>query len=283
MLVNLKKMIEKANKGYYAIPHFNINNLEWTKYILEECNLNNSDVILGVSEGAIRYMGGYDVVSSIVKSLIRDLNIKIDVCLHLDHGSSFDSCKKAIDSGFTSVMIDASKYEIEENIQIVKQVVDYAKKYDITVEAEVGCIGGSEDNISTSIKYASLEDCKKLVRETNIDLLAPAVGSVHGFYTAEPNINFELIKQIKRELNIPLVLHGGTGIPDSIIRKSIECGINKINVNTELQDVWAKGVKEGLLNDEKLYDPRKIISLGEKNLKEAVKNKIILFGSANRE
>ena len=282
MLVNLKKMIEKANVEYYAIPHLNINNLEWTRYILEECQANNSSVILGVSEGAIKYMGGYNVVVSIVKSLIKDLNITIDVALHLDHGSSFESCKNAIDSGFTSVMIDASKYELDKNIEIVKQVVEYAKKYDVTVEAEVGHIGGQEDNVSSEIYYATLEDCKRLVEETKIDLLAPALGSVHGFYKGEPNINFELMKQIKEELKIPLVLHGGTGIPDNQIKKAIECGINKINVNTELQYAWSKGVRQGLLNDEKMYDPRKIIKLGEQDLKEVVRNKIILFGSENR-
>lgn len=277
MLVNLKKMMEDANKNYYAIPHLNINNLEWTKYILEECELNKSNVILGVSEGAIKYMGGYNVVTSLVKSLIKDLNITIDVALHLDHGSSFESCKKAIDSGFTSVMIDASKYEIDKNIEIVKQVVEYARKYDVTVEAEVGHIGGEEDGIANEIYYATIEDCKRLVEETNVDLLAPALGSVHGFYKGEPNLNFERMKEIKEELNIPLVLHGGTGIPDDKIRKAIECGINKINVNTELQVAWSKSVREGLNNNKELYDPRKIIKLGEDSLKQVVKNKIILF------
>ena len=280
MLVNLKEMMKKANKEYYALPHFNINNLEWTKYILEECQENNSDVILGVSEGAIKYMGGYNVVVSIVKSLIQDLNITIDVALHLDHGSSFEVCKKAIDSGFTSVMIDASEYEIDENIKIVKQVVEYARQHNVTVEAEVGCIGGSNYN---EMKYASLEDCKQMVNETNIDLLAPALGSVHGFYKGEVNINFELIKQLKQKLDIPLVLHGGTGIPDDKIKKAISCGINKINVNTELQFAWAQSVRHGLINNEEIYDPRKIISLGEEKLKEAIRNKIILFGSANRK
>ena len=277
MLVNLKKMMEDANKNYYAIPHLNINNLEWTKYILEECESNKSNVILGVSEGAIKYMGGYNVVTSLVKSLIKDLNITIDVALHLDHGSSFESCKKAIDSGFTSVMIDASKYEIDKNIEIVKQVVEYARKFDVTVEAEVGHIGGEEDGIANEIYYATIEDCKRLVEETNVDLLAPALGSVHGFYKGEPNLNFERMKEIKEELNIPLVLHGGTGIPDDKIRKAIECGINKINVNTELQVAWSKSVREGLNNNKELYDPRKIIKLGEDSLKQVVKNKIILF------
>ncbi len=282
MLVNFKKMMLDAFNNKYAIPHLNINNLEWTKFILEECQKNNSNVILGVSEGAAKYMGGYNVVSSLVKSLIKDLNIDIDVVLHLDHGSSFENCKKAIDSGFTSVMIDASKYEINKNIEIVKQVVEYAKKYDVTVEAEVGSIGGQEDGLSNEIHYASKEDCKRLVEETGIDALAPAVGNVHGFYKGEPKLNFDLIKELKEKLNIPLVLHGGTGILDDQIKKMIECGITKINVNTELQYAWALGVKEGLKNNENVYDPRKIIKFGEENLKEAVKNKIALLGSANR-
>ena len=282
MLVNLKNMMEDANNNYYAIPHLNINNLEWTKYILEECQLNNSNVILGVSEGAIKYMGGYNVVASLVKSLIKDLNITIDVALHLDHGSSFESCKKAIDAGFTSVMIDASKYDINKNIEIVKEVVEYARKYDVTVEAEVGHIGGNEDGVSSEIYYATIEDCKKLVEETKIDLLAPALGSVHGLYKGEPNLNFERMKEIKELLKIPLVLHGGTGIPDDKIKKAIECGINKINVNTELQIAWSNGVRKGLEENKEVYDPRKIIKFGEENLKKVVKNKLVLFGSTNR-
>jgi len=179
MLVNSINMLQKAKNEKYAVPQFNINNLEWTKYILEECEKNNVPVILGVSEGAAKYMGGFFVVSSMVNGLIKDLGITIDVCLHLDHGSSIESCKKAIDSGFTSVMIDASKYPLDENIRITKEVVDYAHERNISVEAEVGHIGGNEDGISSDIYHATLEECVELSK-TGIDSIAPALGSVHG-------------------------------------------------------------------------------------------------------
>lgn len=282
MLQNMCKMLEKAKREGYAIPHFNINNLEWTKYILETCEQNNSPVILGVSEGAVKYMGGYNVVALMVRGLIKDLNITIPVALHLDHGSSFEECKKAIDAGFTSVMIDASRYDLDENIGITKKVVKYAKRKRVSVEAEIGHIGGTEDEISADIGYAKLEDCVKLYKNTKIDFLAPALGSVHGLYKGEPKIDFDRMKVIDKELNIPLVLHGGTGLPDDIIKKSIHCGICKININTELQIEWTKGVREKLQTDEKVYDPRKVISSGEKNIKEAITKKIELLGSASK-
>ena len=214
MLVNGDKILHDAKVGKYAVPQFNINNLEWTKNILEECQNQNIAVILGVSEGAAKYMGGYKVVSAMVNALIEELNITIPVCLHLDHGTSFESCKKAIDAGFSSVMIDASKHELEENIRITKEVVDYAHEFNVTVEAEVGHIGGTEDNITASSTNATLEDCLALVNGTNIDSLAPALGSVHGLYKGEPNLDFETMARINENLSIPLVLHGGTGIPD---------------------------------------------------------------------
>ena len=186
MLVNTKEMLEKARLCKYAVPHFNINNLEWTRFILEECQNINSPVILGVSEGAAKYMGGFNVVSAMVKELIKSLNITIPVALHLDHGSSVENCISAIDSGFTSVMIDASKYDLDENIKITKEVVEYAKKYNVTVEAEVGHIGGEEDGVSDELAYAKVEDAVRLYKETNIDSIAPALGSVHGLYKGEP-------------------------------------------------------------------------------------------------
>lgn len=279
MLVNFTEMLQKAKSNHYAVPHFNINNLEWTKYILEECNKLNVPVILGVSEGAAKYMGGYLVVSSLVTALIKTENIKIPVCLHLDHGSSVESCKEAIDMGFSSVMIDASKYELEENIRITKEVVDYAHPRGISVEAEVGHIGGTEDNIYGNIDNATLEDCKILYKNTNIDSLAPALGSVHGFYKKEANLDFVTMKQISDALPIPLVLHGGTGIPDEKIKKAIEMGITKININTELQSVWNKAVRKYLLENEDVYDPRKIISSGEENIKQRVREIVTLFGT----
>lgn len=277
MLVNMKEMLEKAKKEKYAVPHFNINNLEWARFILETCEENKSPVILGVSEGAIKYMGGYSVVSFIVYGLVKELNITIPVALHLDHGSSVDSCKKAIDVGFTSVMIDGSKYPLEENITITGEVVSYAHSKNVTVEAEVGAIGGEEDGIVNETMYATIEDAIALSK-TKIDFLAPALGSVHGLYKGEPNLNFDRMKQISEVTNLPLVLHGGTGIPDEQIKKAIECGICKLNINTELQIAWSNSVRAFLENDKNVYDPRKIIKSGEEAIKSAIKKKLELLG-----
>ena len=277
MIVNAKKMLKEARDNGKCIAHFNINNLEWTKDILEKCNELQKPVILGVSEGAIKYMGGYNVVSHLVYSLVKDLNISIDVCLHLDHGSSVESCKKAIDSGFSSVMIDASKYSLEENINITKEVVEYAHSKNITVEAEVGHIGGVEDGIASGVLVASLDDCIKFVKETKVDMLAPAIGSVHGDYKGEPKLDFELLTSLKNNINIPLVLHGGSGIPEDKIIKAIKLGISKININTELQQAWHEGVLKFVENKKEVYDPRKIISSGEENLKNIVEYKLSLM------
>ena len=281
MLVNTKEMLEQARIGKYAIPHFNINNLEWTRFILEECNKNNSPVILGVSEGAGKYMGGFNVISAMVSELVKSLDIKVPVALHLDHGSSIESCISAIDNGFTSVMIDASKYELEENIRITKEVVEYAKKYNVTVEAEVGHIGGTEDGITDELAYAKVEDAVRLYKETNIDSIAPALGSVHGLYKGEPKLDFDKMKEIAELTSIPLVLHGGTGIDDEKIKKAIQSGICKLNINTELQIEWATEVRK-YVNSNDEYDPRKIIKSGELAIKNAIENKIKLLGSLNK-
>lgn len=274
MIVNTKEMLEQAFKNNYAVAQFNINNLEWARFILEKCNEMEKPVILGVSEGAIKYMGGYNVVTSLVKSLVLDLDIKIPVAIHLDHGSSFESCKKAIEAGFTSVMIDASKYDLKTNIEITKQVVELAHKNNVTVEAEIGKVGGEEDDIVDDIYYATVDDSYKLVSETNIDTLAPALGSVHGLYKGEPKLDFKRMKEITDKVNIPLVLHGGTGIDDIKLKKAISCGISKININTELQIEWSNAVKEYLNNNQKVYDPRKIIKSGELAIKKAIEEKL---------
>lgn len=282
MIVNAKKMLEDAKVNKYAVPHFNINNLEWTRYILEECNRLKSPVILGVSEGAIRYMGGYKVVANLVKNLDEELNIQIPVAIHLDHGSSVKSCKKAVDAGFTSVMLDASKYSLEENIDMTKQVVEYARIKNITIEAEIGHIGGSEDNMSSEIAYAKVDDAVKLYNETKIDFLAPALGSVHGLYKGEPCLDFDKMKEISEKTNIPLVLHGGTGIDDEKLKKAIASGICKVNINTELQIAWTKAVRKFLSEDTKAYDPRTVIKSGEQSMKQAIEHKVNVLGSINR-
>ena len=282
MIVTAKKMLEDAKVNKYAVPHFNINNLEWTRYILEECNRLKSPVILGVSEGAIRYMGGYKVVANLVKNLDEELNIQIPVAIHLDHGSSVESCKKAVDAGFTSVMIDASKYSLEENIDMTKQVVEYARIKNITIEAEIGHIGGSEDNMSSEIAYAKVDDALSLYNETKIDFLAPALGSVHGLYKGEPCLDFDKMKEISEKTNIPLVLHGGTGIDDEKLKKAIASGICKVNINTELQIARTKAVRKFLSEDTKAYDPRTVIKSGEQSMKQAIEHKVNVLGSINR-
>lgn len=279
MLESFETMLKKAKEGKYAVPQFNINNLEWTKYILEECKELNVPVILGVSEGAGKYMGGYNVVSAMVKEMVKSLEMTTPVCIHLDHGTSFESCKKAIDAGFTSVMIDASRHELDENIRITKEVVEYAHSKGVSVEAEVGHIGGTEDNITSSATNATLEDCQILYNNTGIDSLAPALGSVHGFYKGEPNLDFDTMKVINENLPIPLVLHGGTGIPAEKIAKAISCGISKININTDLQAVWSSALRKRLEEDKEVYDPRKVIGSGEAAMKQRIKELVTLFST----
>lgn len=282
MLVNAKEILTKAMKNGYAVCQFNINNLEWTKFILEECEKNKAPVILGVSCGASRYMGGFNTVYNMVTGLLKDLNITIPVVLHLDHGSDFETCKKAIDAGFTSVMIDASKYDLKTNIEITKKVTDYAKKHNVTVEAEIGQIGGEEDNVEGKILFAKTEDSVKLVNETNIDFLAPALGSVHGLYKGKPNLQFDRMLEIKNKTNIPLVLHGASGLSEKDIKRALSCGISKININTDLQIAWSKQVREFLSNNEDVYDPRKIIKAGEEAFKKTIVEKLILTNSINK-
>lgn len=274
MLVNSKKMLNEARNNKSVIYHFNINNLEWSRVILEECDKLSVPVILGVSEGAIRYMGGYHVVHDMVAALIKDLNIKIDVCLHLDHGSSFDSCKEAVDAGFTSVMIDASKLSLEDNIRETKKVSDYAHQYNVTVEAEIGHVGGIEDDVKATILLADFDECVRFVNETNIDSLAPAIGTVHGIYKGELNIDFDLIKRLSDNINIPLVMHGGSGLDHSILKKAILCGISKINVNSDIQDVWHKEVVKFVNENPSVYDPRKVIMSGAEAMKDFIDRKI---------
>ncbi|HIU21995.1 MAG TPA: class II fructose-1,6-bisphosphate aldolase [Candidatus Fimihabitans intestinipullorum] len=282
MLANATEMLKKAKENKYAIAHFNINNLEWTRFILEEVEANQSPVILGVSEGAAKYMGGFYTVSCLVRALMYDLKTTVPVALHLDHGSSVESCYAAIDAGFTSVMIDASKYSLEENIRMTKEVVHYAHSKGVSVEAEVGHIGGSEDNVSSSVAYCEVADAVELAQTTGIDFFAPALGSVHGIYKGEPKLDFDRMQEIAKLTNLPLVLHGGSGIPDEMIQKGIACGICKLNINTDLQIVWSKAVREFLQENESVYDPRKIIKAGEQALKEEVRKKLELLGSMQK-
>ena len=275
-------MLIKAREGHYAVGQFNINNLEWTEAILDEAQALNAPVILGVSEGAAKYMGGWLVVSAMVKAYIKSKNITVPVALHVDHGSSFEVVKAAIDAGFSSVMIDASHFPFEENIEITKKVVEYAHARGVSVEAELGRVGGQEDHVVAETMYADPEECRILVEKTGIDCLAPALGSVHGPYHGEPKLGFDEMAYINELLKMPLVLHGGSGIPDEQLRKAIDRGTAKINVNTESQQAWTAIVREVLEKDKNVYDPRKIIGPGKEGIKNVVRAKCEVFGCINK-
>ena len=264
MLVNSRELLIKASKDGYAIGAYNINNLEFAKYILEACNEDKAPVIIAASESAINYMGGYEVVSSIVRSLINDLDIKVPVVLHLDHAKSFESCKKAIDKGFTSVMIDASDKTLEENILITNRVKEYADPRGVTVEAELGSLNGL---------YTDVNDCMTFISETNIDSLAPSIGNKHGIYKEEANLDFELLGKICKEVKLPLVLHGSSGLDDNKIKTAIFCGVSKININTDIQLAWANKVKEFISENKDVYDPRLIIASGKQEVKRLIHEK----------
>ncbi|MGN1387950.1 MAG: class II fructose-bisphosphate aldolase [Bacillus sp. (in: firmicutes)] len=282
-LVSMTEMLNKALEGKYAVGQFNINNLEWTQAILAAAEEEKSPVILGVSEGAARHMGGFKTVVMMVQGLLEDMKITVPVAIHLDHGSSFEKCKEAIDAGFTSVMIDASHHPFEENVETTKAVVDYAHSKGVSVEAELGTVGGQEDDVvADGVIYADAQECKELVEKTGIDCLAPALGSVHGPYKGEPNLGFKEMEEIKNLTNMPLVLHGGTGIPEADIKKSISLGTSKINVNTENQIAFALKVREVLAADAEVYDPRKFIGPGRDAIKATVIGKIREFGSSNK-
>ncbi len=286
MLVSAKEMLIKAKAGKYAIGHININNLEWAKATLLTAQENNSPVILGVSEGAGKYMGGYKTVVGMVNGLMDELNITVPVALHLDHGT-YEGAIECLEKGFSSVMFDGSHYPIEENIEKTKDIIRRAKALGASVEAEVGAIGGEEDGVIGGGEVADPEECQRIA-ELGVDMLAAGIGNIHGVYPPTwTGLNFEVLAEIqKRTGTMPLVLHGGTGIPDDMIKKAISLGVSKINVNTECQLVFAeatrKYIEEGKDLQGKGYDPRKLLKPGYEAIKEKVKEKMILFGSVNK-
>ncbi|WP_414047213.1 class IIb fructose-bisphosphate aldolase FdaB [Macrococcus equi] len=282
-LVSMKEMLIKAKEGGYAVGQYNLNNLEYTQAILGATQEENAPVILGVSEGAAKYMGGFYTVVKMVEGLMHDMNITVPVAIHLDHGSSFENCKAAIDAGFTSVMIDASHHSFEENVEITSKVVEYAHSKGVSVEAELGRVGGQEDDVvSDGVVYADAKECQQLVKKTGIDCLAPALGSVHGPYKGEPNLGFKEMEEIGNATGLPLVLHGGTGIPTKDIQRAISLGTAKINVNTENQIQSAKAVRDTLNNDANVYDPRKYLGPAREAIKATVIGKIKEFGTSNK-
>ena len=280
-LVSMKEMLIKAKAEGYAVGQFNLNNLEFTQAILQAAQVENSPVILGVSEGAARYMGGFKTIVKMVEALIEEYQVTVPVAIHLDHGSSFESCAKAIHSGFTSVMIDASHHPFEENIEITSKVVELAHFHGVSVEAELGTVGGQEDDVvAEGVNAPSPRQGYNTMPVSHFDTLAPALGSVHGPYKGEPNLGFKEMEEIGNATGLPLVLHGGTGIPTADIQKAISFGTAKINVNTENQIVSAKTVREVLAAKPDEYDPRKFLGPARDAIKDTVKGKMREFGSS---
>lgn len=285
-LVNAKEMMEKAREGHYAVGAFNINNLEWTKAILLTAQELNAPVMLGVSEGANKYMTGFNVVADMVKAMIKSLNITVPVALHLDHGT-YEGAKKALKAGYSSVMFDGSHYSIEENVEKTKEIVTLAHFMGATVEAEVGSIGGEEDGVTGRGEVADPNQCK-MIADLGIDMLAAGIGNIHGKYPANwQGLDFDALAAIKAKCgDMPLVLHGGTGIPEDMVKKAISLGVCKVNVNTECQLYFAaatrKYIEEGKDNEKKGYDPRKLLNPGFEAIKEIVKIKMEMFGCVNK-
>ena len=280
MLVTAKEMLAKARDGKYAVGHFNINNLEWTKAILQTAEELRSPVILGVSEGAGKYMGGYKTVVGMVNGMLEELNITVPVALHLDHGS-YEGCLKCIEAGFSSIMFDGSHYPIEENVEKTKELIRICREKGMSLEAEVGAIGGEEDGVVGMGECADPNECK-MIADLGVDMLAAGIGNIHGKYPANwQGLSFEILAAVKEKVgDMPLVLHGGTGIPEDMIKKAISLGVAKINVNTECQlafaDATRKYIEAGKDLEGKGFDPRKLLAPG------AAAIKMELFGSIGK-
>lgn len=281
-LVSMKEMLLKGKEEKYAVAQININSFQWAEAILEAAQEEQSPIIVASSDRLVDYLGGFKTIATMVNRIVEDKNITVPVALHLDHGSSVERCKEAIDAGYTSVMIDGSHHPINENIEMTKQVTEYAKLHGVSVEAEVGTVGGNEDGLIGGIQYADPEECLRIVNETGIDALAAALGSVHGPYQGEPKLGFDEMKEISELTNVPLVLHGGSGIPDYQIQKAIELGHSKINVNTECLQAWTKAIREVLHNDAATFDARAILTPGKEAVKQTVKAKIKEFKSSHK-
>ena len=286
MLVSAKEMLDKAREGKYAVGQFNINNLEWTKSVLLTAEELKSPVILGVSEGAGKYMTGFKTVAAMVEAMMEELNITVPVALHLDHGT-YDGCYKCIKAGFSSIMFDGSHYPIEENIEKTKELVKVAHAMGLSLEAEVGSIGGEEDGVVGLGECADPRECKAIA-DLGIDFLAAGIGNIHGKYPENwPGLRFDVLEQVKAAVgDMPLVLHGGTGIPEDMIKKAISLGVAKINVNTECQLSFAAATREyieaGKDQKGKGFDPRKLLAPGADAIRATVKEKMELFGSVGK-
>lgn len=286
MLVSAKEMLNKARKEGYAVAQININNLEWTQAALKAAQELNSPIILGVSEGAGRYMGGFKTVVNMVKNLMEYFKITVPVALHLDHGS-YEGSLQALEAGFSSIMFDGSHYPIEENVEKTRDVLKKAHAMGVSVEAEVGGIGGEEDGVTSDGEQADVEECK-MIASLGVDLFAAGIGNIHGTYPADwKGLNFELLAEISEAIGrIPLVLHGGTGIPQEQVLKAIKLGVSKINVNTECQLAFAAATRKYILEGNDLkgkgFDPRKLLKPGTEAIIEVVKEKLTMYGSVNK-
>lgn len=286
MLVSATEMLKKAKAGHYGVAQININNLEWTKAALETANELNSPIILGVSEGAGKYMGGFKVVSAMVNALLEELDIHVPVALHLDHGT-YEGCYKCIEAGFSSIMFDGSHFPIEENLAKTAELVKVAHGKGMSIEAEVGTIGGTEDGVTGSGEFADPDECKRIA-DLGVDFLAAGIGNIHGIYPADwKGLNFDVLAAVQAKTgDLPLVLHGGTGIPDEMVKKAVTLGVSKININTECQLVFAeatrKYIEEGKDQQGKGYDPRKLLKPGTEAIKAKVKEKMELFESVGK-
>ncbi|MGN0466018.1 MAG: class II fructose-1,6-bisphosphate aldolase [Lachnospiraceae bacterium] len=286
MLVSAKEMLTKAKAGHYAVGQFNINNLEWTKAILLTAQENNSPVILGVSEGAGKYMTGYKTIVGMVNGMLEELNITVPVALHLDHGS-YEGAKACIEAGFSSIMFDGSHFDIDENVEKTKELVAICNEKGMSIEAEVGAIGGEEDGVVGTGECADPDECKRIA-DLGVTMLAAGIGNIHGKYPENwAGLSFETLDAIQQKTgDMPLVLHGGTGIPDEMIKKAISLGVAKINVNTDCQLVFAEATRKYIEAGKDLqgkgFDPRKLLAPGTEAIKAKVKERMEVFGSINK-
>lgn len=281
-VVSMKEMLQEAKQEGYAVGQFNINGLEFAQAFLLAAEEEQAPIILASSDRLVDYLGGFKTVAVMVNALMVELNITVPVALHLDHGMSVDRCKQAIDAGYTSVMIDGSHSPIDENIAMTREVVTYAKEKGVSVEAEVGTVGGQEDGMVGGIQYADIDECVRIVGETGIDALAAALGSVHGPYQGEPKLGFDEMKEISEKTAVPLVLHGGSGIPLHQLHRAIELGHAKVNVNTENIQAWTASVRKTLADNPDVYEPRLILLPAIEAVKEAAKTKMKEFKTSGR-
>lgn len=283
MLVPAFKLIKASQKNHYALGHFNINGLNWITVYLQTAQETNSPVILATSDRLVDQLGGFQYLADVTRYFIRELQITIPVVLHLDHGTSVEHTKQAIAAGYTSVMFDGSQLPIADNVRLTKEVVDYAHARNVSVEAEVGAVGGNENGIISGIKYASVEDAVQM-KNTGIDFLAAALGSVHGDYVGKPNLNFERMQQISQVTGLPLVLHGASGIPDDQIQNAIKMGTNKININTEINYAWINAVRKRINRKDAGHEPLPMLKAGNEAIKQMMLQKMQQFhvlGKAN--